>query len=133
MSRLGKSRLVSLVAGFSNALVLIGYITLRAAVTPDHLLGRVGSTARMVSLGLQPIGIVIDGSGSSAAMTGLLQALSKSTPSLFVDKLDLRPSEGAVILKLQGRIFCSPESSLASPSLISRKSQSFSVSSNSER
>lgn len=58
--------------------------------------------------GLQPIEISIDGAGPAQALTGLLQALSTSTPSLFVDKLDLRPSEGAVALKLSGHIFCSP-------------------------
>jgi hypothetical protein len=30
-------------------------------VTPDRLLGRVGSTARTISIGLQPIGVLITG------------------------------------------------------------------------
>lgn len=48
-------------AGASSALVLISYITLRATIPPDHLLGRVGSTARMLSLGLSPLGVLAGG------------------------------------------------------------------------
>ncbi|MEA2623623.1 MAG: hypothetical protein QOH61_2533 [Chloroflexota bacterium] len=48
-------------AGMSGALVLISYITMRATIPPDHLLGRVGSTARMLSLGLSPIGVLAGG------------------------------------------------------------------------
>ena len=66
--------LVSFLAGASNALVLIGYITLRAMVTPDELLGRVGSTARMVSLGLQPIGMLVGGVLLDAAGGGVTLA-----------------------------------------------------------
>jgi len=41
--------------------VLISYLTLRATIPPDELLGRVGSTARTISLGLQPIGLFAGG------------------------------------------------------------------------
>jgi MFS transporter, ENTS family, enterobactin (siderophore) exporter len=51
----------ALSVGLSGALVLISYITLRATIPPDHLLGRVGSTARMLSLGLQPVGVFSGG------------------------------------------------------------------------
>ena len=81
--------LVSFAAGFSNALVLIGYITLRAAVTPDQLLGRVGSTARMVSLGLQPIGMLVAGilldtvgGGGTLAAMGLTSILASGVFAL---------------------------------------------------
>jgi hypothetical protein len=37
------------------------YITVRTAYSPDALLGRIGSTARTVSLGLQPIGLLLGG------------------------------------------------------------------------
>jgi len=57
--------LVSFLAGASNALVLI---------TPDELLGRVGSTARMVSLGLQPIGMLVGGVLLDAAGGGVTLA-----------------------------------------------------------
>jgi MFS family permease len=53
--------LSALAAGVSGALVLISYITLRATIPPDELLGRVGSTARTISLGLSPIGVFAGG------------------------------------------------------------------------
>ena len=34
---------------------------MRGTITPDALLGRVGATARMVSIGLQPVGLLIGG------------------------------------------------------------------------
>jgi MFS family permease len=52
---------LAFVAGITNAVVLIAYITLRAGVTPDELMGRVGSTARTVSLGIQPVGMLAGG------------------------------------------------------------------------
>jgi ENTS family enterobactin (siderophore) exporter len=51
----------ALVAGISQSLVLVTYITVRTAYSPDHLLGRVGSTARVISLGLQPVGMLAGG------------------------------------------------------------------------
>lgn len=52
---------ISLVAGVAQSLVLVTYITLRTAYSPDELLGRIGSTARTISLGLQPLGLVVGG------------------------------------------------------------------------
>ena len=49
------------VAGIADSAVLITYLTLRTAHSPDELLGRVGSTARTVSLGLQPLGMLAGG------------------------------------------------------------------------
>ena len=49
------------VAGVAQSMVLVTYITLRTAFSPDDLLGRIGSTARTVSLGLQPIGLLVGG------------------------------------------------------------------------
>jgi hypothetical protein len=71
-------------AGVASTLVLIAYITLRAAYSPDELLGRVGSTARTLSIGLQPIGMLATGvlidltSGSTTliVMGAILAALS---------------------------------------------------------
>jgi hypothetical protein len=40
---------------------LITYLTLRTAHSPDELLGRIGSTARTISLGLQPLGMLAGG------------------------------------------------------------------------
>ena len=49
------------IAGISQSVVLVTYLTARSNLSPDALLGRVGSTARTISLGLQPIGMVIGG------------------------------------------------------------------------
>jgi len=51
----------SAAAGVTGSVVLISYLTLRATIPPDELLGRVGSTARTISLGLQPIGLFAGG------------------------------------------------------------------------
>jgi hypothetical protein len=47
--------------GLAQSTVLVTYLTARTAYSPDHLLGRVGSTARVVSLGLQPLGMLAGG------------------------------------------------------------------------
>ena len=49
------------VAGILNANVLVSYLTLRTQLSPDALLGRVGATARTLSVGLMPIGAVVAG------------------------------------------------------------------------
>jgi predicted MFS family arabinose efflux permease len=49
------------VSGVCQSLVLVTYITLRTVSSPDALLGRVGSTARTISLGLQPVGLLVGG------------------------------------------------------------------------
>ena len=48
-------------AGIADSAVLITYLTLRTANSPDALLGRIGSTARTISLGLQPVGMLAGG------------------------------------------------------------------------
>ena len=53
--------LMTFAAGVTGALGLLSYLTLRATIPPDELLGRVGSTARTLSLGLSPIGIFAAG------------------------------------------------------------------------
>jgi MFS family permease len=52
---------VAFVAGVAQSLVLVMYLTLRTTYSPDALLGRIGSTARTFSLGLQPIGMLVGG------------------------------------------------------------------------
>jgi hypothetical protein len=56
--------------------VLIAYLTLRTTHSPDALLGRVGSTARLVSIGLTPIGLLgggllIDAAGGATALAAM--------------------------------------------------------------
>jgi hypothetical protein len=52
---------LSLVAGVAQAIVLVSYVTIRASSAPDELLGRVGATARTISIGMQPIGAATAG------------------------------------------------------------------------
>ncbi len=51
----------ALLAGILNANVLVAYISLRTMLSPDALLGRVGATARTLSVGLMPIGSLVAG------------------------------------------------------------------------
>ena len=69
-----------LVAGFgigaALAIQLVLARTLRASVTPDELMGRVGSTARTLTVGLQSIGLlaggaVIEGAGGGPALLAM--------------------------------------------------------------
>ncbi|MGH2406541.1 MAG: MFS transporter [Candidatus Limnocylindrales bacterium] len=48
-------------AGAAESNVLIAYLTLRTTHSPDALLGRVGSTARFVSVGMTPLGLLAGG------------------------------------------------------------------------
>jgi MFS family permease len=61
------------VAGLLDANVAVSYLTLRTQLSPDALLGRVGATARTVSVGLMPIGslvagILLDAIGGTATL-----------------------------------------------------------------
>lgn len=75
---------IALLAGIAQSMVLVTYITARTAHSPDELLGRVGSTARTISLGLQPLGLLAggalidltDGSTTIAVMGVTLLVLS---------------------------------------------------------
>jgi MFS family permease len=49
------------VAGILDANVLVSYLTLRTQLSPDALLGRVGATARTLSVGLMPVGALVAG------------------------------------------------------------------------
>ena len=72
------------IAGAAQSVVLVTYLTARTNLSPDQLLGRVGSTARTISLGLQPIGMLVggalidltDGSTTLAAMGLVLVVLT---------------------------------------------------------
>lgn len=71
------------VVGAGLAVQLVAYATLRTSYTPDELLGRVGSVSRTLTLGLQPLGVLMVGillevhGGDAAllAMGGLMVAV----------------------------------------------------------
>lgn len=85
---------VSAIAGMTQSAVFVTYISLRTLLSPDELMGRIGSTARTLSLGLQPVGLLVGGilidvtSGSTtiAAMGVALLVMSVA----FVTSADLR-------------------------------------------
>jgi MFS transporter, ENTS family, enterobactin (siderophore) exporter len=63
----------ALVAGVVNSNILVAYLTMRTLSSPDALLGRVGATARTLSVGLTPIGalgagILLDTRGGAATL-----------------------------------------------------------------
>ena len=67
------------VSGIAQSMVLLTYITLRTNLSPDELLGRIGSTARTISLGLQPVGLLVGGlliDATSGSTTMALMGLS---------------------------------------------------------
>jgi MFS family permease len=49
------------VVGAAYSTVAVAYVTIRAANTPDALLGRVVSVARMATVGVQPLGMLAGG------------------------------------------------------------------------
>jgi len=47
--------------GAGEAALVVVYVSVRAANSPDELVGRIASTARVISLGLMPIGSLVGG------------------------------------------------------------------------
>jgi MFS family permease len=84
----------AVVAGVTQSLVLVTYLTLRTALSPDALLGRIGSTARTISLGLQSIGLLVGGAlvdATSASLTLAVMAVAVAALSLaFLPVASLR-------------------------------------------
>ncbi|MDX6273596.1 MAG: hypothetical protein QOJ92_806 [Frankiales bacterium] len=80
--------LAGFVIGAALAVMLVLYATTRSSLTPDRLRGRVGSTARTLSLGLQPLALI--GAGSLVAATDgratllVMAALAGVASLLFV-------------------------------------------------
>lgn len=79
--------LLAFASGASQAVVLVTYVTVRATSSPDALLGRVGSTARTISVGIQPIGLLLGGILLDALHGGptllIIAALTSITSALF--------------------------------------------------
>ena len=48
-------------SGAGEAALVVLYVSVRAANSPDELVGRVASTARVIALGLMPIGSLVGG------------------------------------------------------------------------
>ncbi len=96
----------SFVAGAVNSNILVAYLTTRTLLSPDALLGRVGATARTLSVGLTPIGalaagVLLDAIGGAATLaltggalvaTGLGFALVRNVRGARVPRDAGRPS-----------------------------------------
>ncbi len=52
---------VAFLTGILSANTMVAYISLRTLLSPDALLGRVGATARTMSVGLMPVGSLVAG------------------------------------------------------------------------
>jgi MFS family permease len=64
---------LSVVSGAAEAVLVVVYVSVRAANSPEVLVGRIGSTARVMALGLQPAasllgGALIDAIGGSGTL-----------------------------------------------------------------
>jgi hypothetical protein len=92
---------LAFVAGIASTLVLIAYITLRTAYSPDVLLGRVGSTARVLSLGMQPVGMLA--TGALIDLTSGSTALVAIGVLLIAGSVVFAPSRGRRAASLDGR------------------------------
>ena len=81
--------LAFLVSGFGTLVLNVGSLTLRQAITPDELLGRVTSAMRLVIAGTLPFGAVLAGVVASAA--GNRAAVWVSAAGLSLAFLPLLP------------------------------------------
>jgi predicted MFS family arabinose efflux permease len=84
----------TLIAGGAGAFTVIPYVTLRATIPPDELLGRVSSTARTISVGLAPVGVFLGGIaldlvGGQATLLGIA-AIGVSLSGIFAWSATLR-------------------------------------------
>jgi MFS transporter, ENTS family, enterobactin (siderophore) exporter len=110
--------LTALSGGGEAALVVV-YVSVRAANSPDALVGRIASTARVIALGLMPIGMLVGGvlidaiggtgtlavMGASMCVVALaftqvrgLRSASLAPPSDQVREPTLAASEGIEVL-----------------------------------
>ena len=73
--------------GAALAVLFVSFMTLRASITPDQLLGRVGSTSRTITTGLQALGLLAGGALIEATNGGValiaMGGLSMAASLLF--------------------------------------------------
>ena len=83
-------------SGAGEAALAVVYVSVRAANSPDALVGRIASTARAVSLGLMPIGALIGGILIDAiGGTGTLVVIGASTCVLALGFSQVSPLRAA--------------------------------------
>jgi MFS transporter, ENTS family, enterobactin (siderophore) exporter len=83
-------------SGAAEAVLVVVYVSVRAANSPDALVGRIASTARVMALGLMPIGSLIGGILiDTVGGTGTLFLLGVSTCVLALGFSQVRPLRAA--------------------------------------
>lgn len=80
-----------LVRAFGTVLFTINEVSLRQAVTPPHMRGRVNATSRFVSLGVLPVGYVLGGALATALSMEFVIRLGAALVLLAVVPLLLSP------------------------------------------
>ena len=79
-------------SGAGEAALVVVYVSVRAANSPDQLVGRIASTARVMALGLMPIGSLIGGILiDTVGGTGTLAILGASICVLALGFSQVRP------------------------------------------
>ncbi len=101
------------VSGAGEAALVVAYVSVRAANSPDELVGRIASTARVAALGLMPVasligGILIDSIGG----TGTLAILGASICLLALGFSRVRGLRAASLAPAHAR---APEPLLSMP------------------
>ncbi len=83
-------------SGAGEAALVVVYVSVRAANSPDQLVGRIASTARVMALGLMPIGSLIGGVLiDTVGGTGTLAILGASICILALGFSQVRPLRAA--------------------------------------
>ena len=92
------------VSGAGEAAFVVVYVSVRAANSPDELVGRIASTARVMTLGLMPIGSLIGGILiDTVGGTGTLVILGASTCVLALGFSRVRGLRAASLAPLHVR------------------------------
>lgn len=83
-------------SGAGEAALVVVYVSVRAANSPDELVGRIASTARVMALGLMPIGSLVGGILiDTVGGTGTLVILGASICVLALGFSQVRPLRAA--------------------------------------
>jgi len=94
--------LMAALSGLGESALVVTYISVRAANSPDALVGRIASTARVITLGLGPIGsliggILIDSVGAAQTLVAMgvtmlgMALLFSRAPGLWAASLATTP------------------------------------------
>jgi predicted MFS family arabinose efflux permease len=92
-------------SGAGEAALVVVYVSVRAANSPDELVGRIASTARVIALGLMPIGNLIGGILiDTVGGTGTLAVLGVSMCLLALGFSQVGSLRGASLAPIHPRL-----------------------------